>query len=346
MYIENLKIALDDDSATYYDIQTFYELTPDLIDSHPKPKTSYMDVPGSNGAVDLSEALGALTYNNRNLKLVLTVKSNAIAPVDTVVKSFIREYSGRVVRLRVDNEHFYRGRLVVDSDDYKKKLRQITCSIVADPLLYEIDYKTYSYDIPQAVNTWRDCTYSEAEYWGITANGFSRAMTAGEVGTLYLSLNANHIYRVYVGNKTNCTVQLIRRTATGAETEVCDKLFYVKPHENYLLKIYATNSGTVSASAFITDIMPYDIYIAGESIPIEIENTLAFKESYKGSQTVWAFINEKKFVIPAASVFTEYPQMVLEKGENRLVAYIPDSTYDPSDILGGHLLFRWREGEI
>ncbi len=40
----------------------------------PEPKTNYLDVPGANGSLDLTEALGAVRYNDREAEFVCTTK--------------------------------------------------------------------------------------------------------------------------------------------------------------------------------------------------------------------------------------------------------------------------------
>ena len=57
-------------------IHSFYDLNLILsaVDIEPaKPKTTYVDVPGGDGSLDLTEALGEVKYYDRTHKFTLTM---------------------------------------------------------------------------------------------------------------------------------------------------------------------------------------------------------------------------------------------------------------------------------
>lgn len=348
MYIGNLKIALDDDGATYYGIESVYDLIPDLTYNWATPKSSYVNIFGANGSIDLTEAFGETVYNDREVKLRLTTKSDIVSSSESVIQYFANDYSGRNVRINVGDEFFFRGRLTIASDDHKHKLRQIVCNIVADPLKYELDYHQFTYnDWESHPSEWTDYAHTSGGM-NVTSSGFSNSsMTGGYTTTIPLSLNANTIYRFYVSNKNNCLVRLMRRvSASGAATEITGKIFASKATETYFLEVTSINSGAVSADVYATSIRPTIKTITGESVPLQIKNTVSFADSYTGSKSVWVFINERKFVIPTSQDFAEYPSMILDKGENRIVVYVPSASFTPSAISGGGVEFKWREGEL
>ena len=57
----------------------------------PEPQTSFVDIPGRDGALDLSEAFGAVRYTDRIIPLTLYAR----APFDAQISAFAADVHGR-----------------------------------------------------------------------------------------------------------------------------------------------------------------------------------------------------------------------------------------------------------
>ena len=128
------------ETGVYFDeIHSFYDL--DLIlssvDIPPaQPKTFFVDIAGSDGSLDLTEAHGAVKYNDRDITFVFTA-SPAIPTSDweehrTTVCNAL---NGRRCKITLDkdDEYYYSGRLSVSGINVNKRLRQITVKARVNP---------------------------------------------------------------------------------------------------------------------------------------------------------------------------------------------------------------------
>lgn len=113
-----------------------------LADAWPEVKRDSIDIPGGNGALDLSEVTGGVTYGNRAMELqVHTIPDRNSAEED--ISAFMMKYSGKRVRLRVrdvtehTNLYEYSGRLSPIDDDGGKRLRNVTFAYDAEPFRFK-----------------------------------------------------------------------------------------------------------------------------------------------------------------------------------------------------------------
>lgn len=128
------------ETGVYFgDIHSYYDL--DLVLSSvdipaAAPKTSYIEIAGRDGSLDLSEAHGAIKYNDRTLTFVLTA-ARAMTPSEweehrAVVCNALNGKRCKIT-LDKDDDYYYDGRLTVDSIAVTKRLRQITVSARVNP---------------------------------------------------------------------------------------------------------------------------------------------------------------------------------------------------------------------
>lgn len=85
--------------------------------SMPEPNTTYLEIPGRNGRLDLSEVLtGDVTFSNRTIKLQLAKSTNAEDWYSTCLHIF-DSIHGRSVKLTFDDDlgHYYVGRASVSN---------------------------------------------------------------------------------------------------------------------------------------------------------------------------------------------------------------------------------------
>jgi len=78
----------------------------------PEPQTNFVEVPGRDGALDLSEALGTMRYADRIIPLTLYVR----APFDALISAFAADVHGRRMNMIFDRDptFYYDARITVE----------------------------------------------------------------------------------------------------------------------------------------------------------------------------------------------------------------------------------------
>ncbi len=114
-----------------------------------QPKTNYIDLPGNDGSIDLTEALtGEIAYRDRTIEATFTFKpprSGWRAMIDT-----IRAYChGRKLHIVVpdDADHYYIGRVNVGALQIDGQIAAFDMTIVCDPFKYKNDVTEYDFTI-------------------------------------------------------------------------------------------------------------------------------------------------------------------------------------------------------
>lgn len=128
------------------DLTTNYQMI--LIDGYvlnpPEPKTYYVDIPGGNGVIDLSETVGGdVAYNNREQEFTFKlIYPDAFETTKTALSNFLhgKRYEYKIT---MDPDYVYRGRFSVSSYSHEALaagiLGEIVISISADPYKYKPD---------------------------------------------------------------------------------------------------------------------------------------------------------------------------------------------------------------
>ena len=80
--------------------------------SMPEPQTNYVEIPGRDGALDLSEAFGTVRYTDRIIPLTLYAR----APFDALISAFAADVHGRRMNVIFDRDpaYYYDARLTVE----------------------------------------------------------------------------------------------------------------------------------------------------------------------------------------------------------------------------------------
>ena len=78
----------------------------------PEPQTNFVEIPGRDGAIDLSEAFGTVRYADRIIPLTLFVR----APFDALVSAFAADVHGRRMNVIFDRDptYFYDARITLE----------------------------------------------------------------------------------------------------------------------------------------------------------------------------------------------------------------------------------------
>lgn len=124
---------------TYYDYGLYVTNTNPV--APPTPKTQYIEIPGRNGDLDLTEALtGYTVYNNRTITLKLGGKKNP--ELWTIFRRmFLNEIHGKTVKVVFDDEpeFYYVGRATVNADwTQMNTIASFTVTINAEPYKYSL----------------------------------------------------------------------------------------------------------------------------------------------------------------------------------------------------------------
>lgn len=114
-------------------------------------KTNYIDIPGGDGSLDLTEALGEVKYGDRKGKMTFTV-----LPTDDfeVKKTQISNLlNGKRCGVILDKDPNYRwtGRFTVDEYKSNKNLHQIVVGFVVAP--YKLKVAETTVIVPSGTNT-------------------------------------------------------------------------------------------------------------------------------------------------------------------------------------------------
>ena len=78
----------------------------------PEPQTSFVEIPGRDGALDLSEAFGTVRYADRVIPLTLYAR----APFDVLISSLAADVHGRRINVIFDRDptYYYDARISVE----------------------------------------------------------------------------------------------------------------------------------------------------------------------------------------------------------------------------------------
>lgn len=116
------------------------------------PKTTYVDVPGADGSLDQTEALGEVKFNNRDCEFLFSVlPTDDFEAKKTEVSNLL---NGQVCKITLDkdSDYYYQGRCTVDKYKSDKMLRQITVKAKVHPYKFKQDVTTKSWTISKTKN--------------------------------------------------------------------------------------------------------------------------------------------------------------------------------------------------
>lgn len=103
----------------------------------PAIQTNYVEIPGRDGSLDLTEGFGRVRYSDRSLALTLY----ALGSYDAAVSEFINDVHGRRMQLVFgkDSDFYYVGRISVDGLEKRDGYCAITVNVTAEPYKYKRD---------------------------------------------------------------------------------------------------------------------------------------------------------------------------------------------------------------
>ena len=106
----------------------------------PAPKTNYIDVPHASVSLDLTEALGGISYENRENVTFTFVVRDSFEQWAVVIQRLAARIHGKKCKVIVDNDlsHYYLCRLEIDPVKSKRTVGTITISGRADAYKYDL----------------------------------------------------------------------------------------------------------------------------------------------------------------------------------------------------------------
>lgn len=121
-----------DDIHSYYDLGLILS-SADIPPA--KPKTTYVDIPGGDGSVDLTEAHGDVKYSDRDCKFTFTVLSASPGAWEEKKTEVSNALNGKVCKIILDkdSDYYYEGRCTVDDWQSDRNLNQIVIAAKVYP---------------------------------------------------------------------------------------------------------------------------------------------------------------------------------------------------------------------
>lgn len=110
-----------------------------LVISMPEAKISQVDIPGADGMIDLTEAMGSVKYNNRDLQMIFDVQGDPENwhSLTSRIGSYLHGKRLKII-LDTDPGYYYIGRLALNSEKSNYLINRITITGNMEPYKYEL----------------------------------------------------------------------------------------------------------------------------------------------------------------------------------------------------------------
>lgn len=160
----------------------------------PKAKTSKLDIDGSDGYIDTTNALSDIVFfENRTIKIILTR-----AYIDTwytnLKNKIINDLHGKKMKIIFDsdNQYYYFGRISVSNTNVKNNVITVTIECDCEPYKKAINEitKTYSvsgdssctitYNGKRVITPTINCTISSGNTLKLVSNGANYELSDGD----------------------------------------------------------------------------------------------------------------------------------------------------------------------
>jgi len=115
----------------------------------PEPQTNYIQIPGRDGALDLSEALtGSVNFNDRPVTMQFSILNtyDNWAALLTTIASYLHGKKYKM-RLDIDLTFYYYGRFTVDSSKSDEATSTIVITGIVEPYKYEVAITSVTHNI-------------------------------------------------------------------------------------------------------------------------------------------------------------------------------------------------------
>ena len=127
------------------------------VESTPaEPKTDYVDIPGGDGSIDMTEAHGEVKFHDRTLKFTFTMRPNDPLTWEGKQRQVSNALNGRrFERITIDDDpdYYWTGRVTVVGYAANKKIRQIVVSVRVKPYKMRQDETVSSFTLSSSAKT-------------------------------------------------------------------------------------------------------------------------------------------------------------------------------------------------
>ena len=105
---------------------------------YPEAKTTYIDIPGRDGALDLTAANGTVRFKDRSFQLVF-YKLDKSQSWESMLRSFANVVHANRMQLCIDNEpYYYWTRFEIDNFSTDKNIGKLVVKCTSDPYKYKL----------------------------------------------------------------------------------------------------------------------------------------------------------------------------------------------------------------
>lgn len=123
-----------------------------------RPKTTYVDIPGGDGSVDLTEANGEVKFNNRECQFTFTMNPSgdlSEAAWEEKKTEVSNALNGREFKITLDKDdrYYYFGRCSVDEYLSDKRIRQIVITAMVKPYKLKQNETVLNYTLSEEEQT-------------------------------------------------------------------------------------------------------------------------------------------------------------------------------------------------
>lgn len=131
------KGILFDDIHTFDDLNLILSVCPDMPPA--KPKTTYIDIPGADGSLDLSEAHGEIRYSDRENQYTFTMLPDDSTTWEEKMTEVSNLLNGKRMKMTLDKDedYYWDVRVSINSYESDKNLHQIVISVKALPYKFK-----------------------------------------------------------------------------------------------------------------------------------------------------------------------------------------------------------------
>lgn len=138
---------------SYEDLNLILSVCPDMPPA--KPKTTYIDIPGADGSLDLSEVHGEVRFSERENKYTFTMHPAEEMTWEEKMSEVSNLLNGKRMQMVLDKDadYFWDVRVTVDSYNSDKYLHQIVISVKAMPYKYRQYYTVREISLTGTENT-------------------------------------------------------------------------------------------------------------------------------------------------------------------------------------------------
>lgn len=169
----------------------------------PEVQTNFVDIPGRNGSLDLTESLGAVFFNDRVLSMNTYFKDCDITDETTWFTKYseiANSYHGQTAKIVFDDNpsYYYKGRCSITPVNISGVLKGIDFEVMSNP---------FKYPLTSSIEDWLWDPFNFEtdvirEYGDIKVNGIKEVVVIGSAVTETPTITVSDDMTVTIEGKT------------------------------------------------------------------------------------------------------------------------------------------------